>query len=140
MDVSQINLIVSQFPNMENPTFQQMTLAYYARDVQMQQQFNDVVQHCIDKLRLNPANYLNYIKQKFSYEQQINLNNYMQQPNGEGYVVRFDDNYINTNLNSPEFQEKENKYNQILEYVNNGGTHEHFYELFTIDELIYLGW
>ena len=142
MENLNMEFVVQNFENLENPTYNDMVLAYYCRDVQMNIQLNDVANHVISKLRLDPQNYVKYIKQKFVYEQRLQLNQFAQNDddNQVNYQANFDNQYINNHLQSEEFLEKENKYNVILNYINNNGSHEDFYKLFTHDELIYLGW
>ncbi len=127
--------------NENDPDYKQkMINAYIVRDVYYRGNLNlkEIMEQNCSKLNLNPTESQ---KQK-KYENEF-LNNIKNMIKNKEFVEDSIENYYNKFINREdtlkEIEDKE-KYNKIMELINNGSDIENVYNEFSIEDLLYLGW
>lgn len=135
------NNIINNFINDPNPSKESMVNSYYLRDQYMNQTIQQVFGHIISKLCLDPQEYAKNIKNQFKFIAIEKLNKYFESDNNEFYqdLNQEYNVFVHDKLNSPEYQLKQNKFNNLKNYYDQN-LHKELYNELTFQELCYLGW
>lgn len=109
--------------------------SYYQRDINMNLSIENVFNYIINKLKLNPENYEDYIREEY--------NLFIENNELYGYSHQFDnqelDDYLEDRLQSNYYQEKQELYDRLSQ-LHEDNNHIGLYDLLSIGQLIYLGW
>lgn len=134
-----INNILNNFANAENPPQELTAQAYYARDIEMNLDFHQQFEHSMRKLGYHPNTYQTYRVAMFKKRIEEITNNFIENPvnNMELNLGEIYNNVMNEITNIINLRQE--RWNFFQQFVNMDDGHRLFYAAMNEAELSYLG-